>query len=104
MNVLVFSGKMVFFRENMILFCRRKMKDLHSQKKTWENDTFYIFSKDGIPLFYEYDTVFLSKKQRLSFPEKIHLRMTLLISLKKMIFILENMIFFDRKIKDDQKV
>ena len=42
---------------------------------------------------YGYGTTVLPKKLRWSCPEKIHLKVSLPASLKKMIFILENMVF-----------
>ena len=61
-------------------------------KNSSKYDTFCIFSKDDI-FFYKYDITLLSKKQRWSSPEIIHLKMKFPISLKKIIFILYNMVF-----------
>ena len=43
--------------------------------------------------YYKFDIALLVKKQRCPCPEKIHLRVKSLTPLKKMIFILENMVF-----------
>ena len=68
-----------FFPENMILFSRQKMKDDLSQKIY-----FCIFGKDAISFSYKHDITLQSKKQRgWSSPEKIHLKMTFSVSLKK---------------------
>ena len=62
-------------------------------KNTWKYHVFCIFGNDGISISYKYDITLLSKKQRWSSSEKIHLKNTFLASLKMMIFILENMVF-----------
>ena len=46
-------------------------------------DIFCIFRKDGISFSYKYDTALLSKKQRESSLEKIHLNMKLPVRLKR---------------------
>ena len=92
--VVVLLGKMIFlFLEDIILFFRRKMKDHFSQKDTRENDIFCMLGKDGISFSYKNDITLLSKNPRRSSPEKCTLEMTFLVSLKKMIFIIENMVF-----------
>ena len=85
---LVLLGKMKFlFPENMILFCRWKMKDHFSQKNA-KKYIFCIFDKDGISFFYP-----SVKKAKMIYSQKIYLKMTFTVPLKKMIFILENMVF-----------
>ena len=69
------------------------MKDHFSQKDTKENDLFCMLGKGGISFSYKNDISLLSKNPRQSSPEKCTLEMTFLVSLKKVIFILENMVF-----------
>ena len=76
------------------------MKNHISQKGTWKYDIFCIFGKDDISFSYKYNITFLSKKAKTTFSRKTHL--TFPVSLKKMIFILENIVFSGRKIKDDE--
>ena len=103
MIFLVLSEKMILlFPENMILFFRRKVKDNLFQKKkkekerkkirTWKYDIFCIFGKDVVPFSFIYDVTLLPKKPSKLLP-KIILKDDISVSLKKVIFILENMVF-----------
>ena len=89
------SGKMVFPNKthwNMIFFFRRKMKYHISQKIHGE----LIFSVYSVKIVFLFPTNIILpsvKKAKMIFYQKIHLKMTLAVSLKKMIFILENMVF-----------
>ena len=62
-------------------------------KYTWKYDIFCTFGKDCISFSYRYDITFLWKKKRWSSSEKTHLKMTFPVSLKQLMFILENMVF-----------
>ena len=100
MIFLVLSGKMKFlFLKSMILLFRVKMKDHIPQNNTWKYDIFCISGKDGIFFLQiwcwsEEDDpsnkkmILLLKKQRSS-PVKL----TFLVSLKKVRVILEKMVF-----------
>ena len=83
----------IFFPENLILFFRRKMEDGLCQK-IHRNMMFFVYSVKTVLLFPTNMILpFCQKKQRRSSLEKIRLKTALLVSLKKMIFILENMVF-----------
>ena len=105
---LVLSGKTVFlFPENMILFFRRKMKDDLSQK-THGNVIFSLYLVKVVLLFpinMILTFYYPIKKAKIIFlKKKINLKMTFLVSQKKMIFILENMAFLlIEKLKIDKK-
>ena len=100
MIFLVLSGKIKFiFLKSIILLFRLKMKDHITQNNTWKYDIFCISGKDGIFFLQiwcwsEEDDpsnkkmILLLKKQRSS-PVKL----TFLVSLKKVIVILERMAF-----------
>ena len=92
MIFFVLSGKKLFFPESMILFFRWKMKDDISEN----------IHGNMILSLYSVKTVFFSKqiwyytsvkRQRSSSLEKIHLKITFPVSLEKIIFILENIVF-----------
>ena len=93
MIFLVLSGKMIFFPK--IWFYSLDGNERWSfSKNTWKCDIFCVFGKDGISISYKYDITLLSKYYPSDlFWEKIHLKITFLLSLKKMIFILANMVF-----------
>ena len=78
-----------FLHKKVILFFRRKIEDHLIQIDKWKHDIFCLFGKDGI-LF--------SLKIILSFFQKckddLLSKNTLPVSLEKMMFILEYMIFF----------
>ena len=59
------------------------------QKKT--STIFFVMSAKMV--CYKYEISLFATKQRYPFPEKIYLKVTFPASLKKMIFILENMVF-----------
>ena len=94
MVFLVLSGKIIFiFLKNMILLFRKKMKDHLSQKQK-KNHGNMIFS------VYSVKMVFLSPINMISLfcPKSKHdilpiEKMTFPVSMKKMIFILENFVF-----------
>ena len=65
------------------------MNENHLYQQTHENMIFSAYMRRC----YKYDIALLEKKERCHCPEKIHLRLTSLASPKKMIFILENMVF-----------
>ena len=102
MIFLVLSGKMIFlFPED-----RQKRKDDLSQKNTWNmfSSNMMVFTKKSHKIMNIFVTsgkmVFLfsldGKSNYLSAKKKqrqIHLKVTFAASLKKMIFILENMVF-----------
>ena len=89
LSCIIRKGGIVFHEKRILFFRRRKKGDL-SQKISGN----IIFSGYLVPI--------LSRKQRWSSPEKMHLKMTFMVSLKKTIFILENMVFL--LIKDGKKV
>ena len=68
------------------------MKDDLSQKNTWKYDLFCMFGKDGISFPRNMKLPFCQKDKDDLFPKNIHLNMTFPALLKKMIFVLENMI------------
>ena len=84
MIFLLSSGK--FFSTN------GEMKDDLSQKNTWKYDLFCMFGKDGISFPRNMKLPFCQKDKDDLFPKNIHLNMTFPALLKKMIFVLENMI------------
>ena len=100
MIFLVLSGKMKFlFLKSMILLFRVKMKDHIPQNNTWKYDIFCICGKDGIFFLQIWcwsveddpsnkKMILLLRKQRSS-PVKL----TFLVSLKKVRVILERMVF-----------
>ena len=102
MIFLVLSEKMIFlFPED-----RQKRKEDLSQKNAWkyvffkfdglckkiaqEYEYFCNIWKDGISFFFRRKMNYLSAKKK---QRQIHLKVTFAASLKKMIFILENMVF-----------
>ena len=92
MIFFVIPGKMVFlfFEKICYFFFRQKMKeedDLY--QKIHGNIIFSVFMRRC----YKYDMTLLAKNQRCPCPEKMHLTVTSPASLKKMIFILENIVF-----------
>ena len=90
----VLSGRIIFlFPKNKILFFRRKVKDNISPENTWNYDIFCIFSNNDIWFSHKYGITLFSKKRMMTISQKIHLKMTFLVSLKNIIFILENMVF-----------
>ena len=91
MIFLISWGKITFhFPENMISNGKWKMIFLKKYMKIW----YFLFAgKGGISFSYKCEITFLLKKQRWSFTKKMHLKMTLPVLLKKMIFILEKMTF-----------
>ena len=77
----------------MILFFRQKIKDDFSQK-LHGNMMFSVFSVKMVFVFPRNMILpFCHKKLIWSSPRKIHLKMTFPVSLKKMIFIPENIVF-----------
>ena len=89
---LVLSGKMILvFLKISILFFRRKMKDHLPQNNTWKFELNWIFGK-GVFLFPTNMILPSVIEAKMIFSRKIHLKMIFPASLKKMIFILENMI------------
>ena len=90
MIFLELSGKMIFlFPENMILFFRRKRKDDLSQKDYLEIRCFLYICINVKNLALP----FCQKKKMCPRAEKIRLKVTFPASLKKIIFILENVVF-----------
>ena len=59
----------ISFSRKYNIFSRGKVKDSFS-KNTRKYDVLCIFGKDGVSFFYNHEITLLSKKQRLSFPEK----------------------------------
>ena len=78
-----------FFQKIWYFFFRRKMKEDDLYQKSRGNMVFSVYMRRR----YRCDIALLAKKQRCSCPEKIHLRVASPASQKKMIFILENMVF-----------
>ena len=78
-----------FFQKIWYFFFRRKMKKDVLYQKSCGNMVFSVYMRRR----YRRDIAVLAKKQRCSCPEKIHLRVASPASQKKMIFILENMVF-----------
>ena len=100
MILLVLSAKMIFlFPEIMILLFRQKMKDHLSRKKKIikkkdnENMTFSVYSVKMVFLFSTNMMLPFFKKAKITFSRKIHLKMTFFVSLEKIVFILDNMVF-----------
>ena len=85
----------IFFFENMILFFRRKMKDVLSQKI--HGNIFSVYSVKMVFLFPTNMILPFCQKSKdeiiIIIIIIIHLKMTFPLLLKKMIFILENMLF-----------
>ena len=81
-----------FFQKIWYFFFVRKMKEDDLYKTTRENVIFSVYMRRR----YKHDIAPLppwQKKQRCPCPEKIHLGVTSPVSPKKMIFILEKMVF-----------
>ena len=96
------SWKMIFLvPENIILFFRHKTEDDLSQKNAWKFDVFCKCSeKMDFPKNSRLCTIFfvISEKMVFLFSQKYYilsffLKVTFPASLKKMIFILENMVY-----------
>ena len=86
-NVMFFC----MFRKDGISFSYKY--DLSNiQKTSWKYDVFCRFGKDGVFFPYKYEITLLSKKAKMIFSQKIHLKLTFPASLKKMILILEKII------------
>ena len=88
----VISAKMMFLfsRKYGIFSLCRKWKRMIFIKKTPGNMFFSVYMRRR----YKHDIALLAKKQRYPCPEKIHLGVASPTSPKKMIFILENKVFF----------
>ena len=78
-----------FFHKIWYFFFRRKMKEDDLYQKTRGNMIFSVYTRRR----YRRDIALLAKKQRWPCLEKIPLRVTSPASPKKIIFILENMVF-----------
>ena len=78
-----------FFQKIWYFFFGRKMKEDDVYQKTGGNMVFSAYRRRQC----NYDTALLKKKRRYPCPKKIHLGVTSPASPKKMIFILENMVF-----------
>lgn len=93
MIFFVLLEKIKFYPENIILFFRRKIVDGLTEK-IHGNIILFVYSIKMAFLFATNMILhFRQKKQRWSSFNKINLKMTFPISLEKMIFILEHMIF-----------
>ena len=92
-----------FSHKNTILFFRRKMKD-HLSQKIHGNMILSVCSVKILFLFPTNMILPFWHKSKVDLLPKTKLKITFSISLKNMIFILENMISSDRKIKGDKKV
>ena len=81
-NLFLLLGKMRFlFPENIIFFLPMENERWSFSKNTWKCDVFCMLGKDGF-LFLAFEITLLSKKQKWSFPQIIHLKMTFLALLK----------------------
>ena len=81
-NLFLLLGKMRFlFPENIIFFLPMENERWSFSKNTWKCDVFCMLGKDGF-LFLAFEITLLSKKQKWSFPQTIHLKMTFLVLLK----------------------
>ena len=79
-----------FFQKIWYFFFRRKMKEDDLYQRARGNMVFSVYMRRR----YKYDIAFLGKKkQGCPYPQKIHLRVISPASTKKMMFILENMVF-----------